>query len=529
MIDPKNTVGWNAIRHALSMGLLIAASVLSPYRVLADSESPFCSLPADPSEPWLPNTPLPHEHEVPSPRPASDCQFYRPSWQRFLLATQPVGGVPAFLRYPTFDQLFGLGTPAGTPHAHAQQAVVLSLLPRNIQRPNNPTARQQKLLDDVQAGLGGKPGGILIDQRGRFLYYAIHVNPAFQQFLQNQNLTTVPGIQNIDPSLTFLGSDSDIATGADTNIAEYKSAWMVVDKRHPPSNYFVVPARIPHYIVSGTSLVQDTKNGQPLFDSVRVALIAMHVVFTLPGHPEMIWSTFEHVHVDGTGNAIRDNAPAASDNPPLVPATAIVSTQNYPLYKANTAVKDANQPIDLATIVQYWNTTTQSFVMKDGTPVQTSVYRPYPGSKTDGSKANPNHSEDDEILRINNHATAMFKAAEEQRLISLKDKRANYRLVGAIWLNQPSSGPNPSFTVKQSFVIASDQSTDDPGQAIAGEGRLGSTAMESFTEFEDAAPNCFSCHDTEAVNDKRQVMPPARLNVTHVLSKFMNLQPAPKP
>jgi hypothetical protein len=58
---------------------------------------------------------------------------------------------------------------------------------------------------------------------------------------------------------------------------------------------------------------------------------------------------------------------------------------------------------------------------------------------------------------------------EEQRLISLKDKRANYRLVGAIWLNQPLSGPNPAFTVKQSFVIASDQSTDDPRQAIAGE------------------------------------------------------------
>jgi hypothetical protein len=86
--------------------------------------------------------------------------------------------------------------------------------------------------------------------------------------------------------------------------------------------------------------------------------------------------SFEHVHIDATGNAIRDNAPAASDNPSLVPATAIVSTRNYPLYKANTALKDANQPIDLATIVQYWNTTTQPFVMKDGTPVQTSVFRP---------------------------------------------------------------------------------------------------------------------------------------------------------
>jgi len=184
----------------------LAIVLLSPPAA-ADIESPFCSLPPDPAAPWLPITPAQHETAIPSPRPASDCQFYRPAWQRFLVATQPVNGVPAFLRYPSFDQIFQ-SAPAGSGQSEPGQLFTLKLQPRNIQRPNDPNEAQQKLLDNVQAGIGGGPGGNLIDQSGHFIYYAIHVNPAFLQFLQNQGLTTVDGIKQIDPSLTFLVSES---------------------------------------------------------------------------------------------------------------------------------------------------------------------------------------------------------------------------------------------------------------------------------------------------------------------------------
>jgi hypothetical protein len=319
----------------------------------------------------------------------------------------------------------------------------------------------------------------------------------------------------VDKSLTFLGSDSDIQAAVNTNVVEYKSAWMVVDEHNPPSNYFVVPARIPHYVVNGTSLTQDKKNGQPAFDTVKVALLAIHVVFTLPGHPEMIWSTFEHVHADATGNMVRDDAPAAPDNPSKSDPNKEVSSEDFPLYKAHTLLKDANTIQDLKTIVQFWDDKTQSFVK--GKVVQTSVYRPYPGSKTDGSAANPDHGEDSEVIAINNHATSMFNDAQSRRQIGSDDKRQYYRLVGATWLDQPGT----TFQVKKSFTIDANQSTDDPGEPVAGEGRLGSTAMESFTEFENGAPNCFSCHDTKAVRHNGPVLDPARLNVSHVLSKYV--------
>ena len=119
----------------------------------------------------------------------------------------------------------------------------------------------------------------------------------------------------------------------------------------------------------------------------------------------------------------------------------------------------------------------------------------------------------------------MFKEARAKGLVSAADKRQNYRLVGAVWLDQPAAGPAPTFLRRKRFSIDENHSTDEDGQALAGEGRLGSTAMESFTESDDQAPNCFSCHDTSSIfRNGQSVLKPARLNVSHILSKFLEEQ-----
>lgn len=62
-----------------------------------------------------------------------------------------------------------------------------------------------------------------------------------------------------------------------------------------------------------------------------------------------------------------------------------------------------------------------------------------------------------------------------------------------------------------------------------GEDRLSSTAMESFTQSDQGGrPNCFSCHNTKRVTDDttgKTIMPAKRLNVSHVLSKFVSETP----
>jgi hypothetical protein len=249
-----------------------------------DTESPFCFMPPDSGSAWLPVTPAAHETVVPTPRDGtgdtSDCQFYRPAWQRFLVATQPTSDGPTFLTYPSFDQIFPrLPTTGG--QVTSQGPLKLSLRPRNLQAPNDPNTKQQKLLDQTQAGIGGALGGSLIDQYGRFIYYAINVDPAFLSFLTRKNLATPAGLASIDPTLTFPTGDKD-----SPGVIEFKSAWMIVQNKESAPSYFVVPAKVPHYIVENGLLVpmMGDKN-QPVLDDVWVALIALHVVFTLPGHP----------------------------------------------------------------------------------------------------------------------------------------------------------------------------------------------------------------------------------------------------
>ena len=61
--------------------------------------------PASPE--WLPMTPGVEQYRPP-PHPASECAFYRASWQNFLLVTQPDAktGEPALKSYDTVDDLF---------------------------------------------------------------------------------------------------------------------------------------------------------------------------------------------------------------------------------------------------------------------------------------------------------------------------------------------------------------------------------------------------------------------------------------
>ena len=60
---------------------------------------------------------------------------------------------------------------------------------------------------------------------------------------------------------------------------------------------------------------------------------------------------------------------------------------------------------------------------------------------------------------------------------------------------------------------------------------MSSTAMESFTQPQGAFNNCFTSHNTEAINANGvpvpaqggtlQLLPPGMLNVSHLISEFV--------
>jgi hypothetical protein len=229
-----------------------------------------------------------------------------------------------------------------------------------------------------------------------------------------------------------------------------------------------------------------------------VGLIGLHVVFAIDGHPEMIWSTFEHV--DRNGSA--DLAPQALVDPaPNTDPLLISPNVDYVLFRRGSPTTINQTPPPLAEYAAKLDADGRRFDRGD-TVLTTPVYRTYPGSNLTRS------SEDDEVLALNVGVRA------EMLAIDSADRRINYRLVGATWLDRPEDFFIPGAT----FENAPDQTTKTG--PVAGQDALSSVAMESFTQVDQ--PGCFSCHDTQRIEVSAGDWIPRRLtNVSHLFSHYL--------
>jgi hypothetical protein len=430
----------------------------------------------------------------PLPHPETECPFYRGGWQNFLIATQPdATGRPALLGYPTIDDVF-------------QSA--------------KPPPAQRAVLGDIRQA-GGRQ--VLVDQNGNSIYYGIHVNQAYADFIAAHGLRTKDAIQNADPNLFF-----------PPGVVELKSAWQIVEDGTTADDFITATVTVSTLKAVNGQIVEDRNTPR----TVKVRLLALHVVFTLPGHPEFIWATFEHTSgtpdssaADGKRDVApihpRDVNPDPADPDDLNDQT-VISAQDFILYKAGTTAQAANQPIAEAKL--QLDEATQKFPGQ-----QTSIFRMFPASKSNTT------TPDDAITSLNRDVEALFSQATSQGILDTADKRGHYRLVGAQWMDKPQyfkvdisiqNDESSPFASDPGFVKdLQENGTDSDLSILAGEDRLSSTAMESFTQAPDAFPNCFTCHNTQAVTAKGipsnrdatgvKLLDPKLLNVSHVLSEFV--------
>jgi hypothetical protein len=437
------------------------------------AEAPCLLSPTERTE-FLPRT-APPKNLRPLAKPGedlpTDCGFYKWAWQAFLDATQVTDGRPQFLSLPTYEDVFKVKE---SPLFADQQPGLLSVAPRRG-KVSNKAETAHFGADDLLQALTHE---VLIDPHGEAIWYAIHLNRTYRDFVKDYDLADPKSLEHLPLDLTFR-----------TGSLEMKSAWKIVEGP-PPKNYITTRSVIPVFKTAADgSIVRDGDKTR----LVTIALLGLHVVGTIEGHPEFIWSTFEHVsHEPKTW--VRDVAPAAKANPaPSGGAVVENRASSYALYPAakgaeSPAVKGANegQAIDGLKL----DAKRQTFAP------HSSIYREFPASKSDDVE------EDDELGSLNADMQRLFEARAPQ------DVRSNYQLVGAVWLNTPDL----DFKAGVDFTQAAQKPRKQP--MFGGEDRLSSATMESFTQ--SSAPNCFACHNTESVEG----LPPSRLSVSHALSKF---------
>ncbi len=427
-----------------------------PVLALALAASPAraedCPAPAT----WFPKTPKP---TFAKPDPDSDCEFYQWAWQTFLYVTQSDGNDPAAIRllnYPTPQDLF---QPTAATPRFAKQPNLPPNKPRLRLAPRLAKNTEAVHLKDF---LQADSKGILVDRNGRVVYYAQHVNEVFVKFVDDNNFRVPDNIVKARPDLEFPRGS-----------LELKSSWKVMGPGDDPTKFFVSQASIAKLVMKDGTIQIDPNQ----LITETVGLVGLHVVGVLDGHPEFVWATFEH----------NDNAPPLKPGDSPTGMQPVDATRDFSFYTKGTPAVDCNKKKALT----FKDESAQTF--QPTTPVM--LHFPF-GGDTDLDPA---------IKSLNQSVSdSIDKLAPDLKVWK------NYRLSGAVWLN------NPAY-FREGADFAREDAQFPDRKILGGEKKLSNSTMETFTQA--AKVNCFTCHRTigETVGGI-QVFPPKRIGVSHILT-----------
>jgi hypothetical protein len=316
---------------------------------------------------------------------------------------------------------------------------------------------------------GQADDGVLIAQNGSLIYYVTMVNDVMAYFLTGtkdggivptptQFPTTASDLSKIT---TFASAHGKTFPDPNALAIEVKSSWIETTGLANLNQYITTEAVIPTFDRTDPNRWVLVPNGQK---TVTLALIGMHVVGSANGHPEMIWSTFEHF-----GNApnatFKYNATVGPN-----PKTVSQSTTGTWLFCANGSVgPNFNQ--------MHAMFSSPNIVGVGGPIGPSDIIHSRPFGAALGIQPNPlipdDPSSNSQIIAIDNSIQQDFAA------VGGSDVRTNYYMTGATW-TEGGAAPNSSF----------------PTGINVGTSQLANTTMETFQQ----TGNCFSCHATNQLN-----------------------------
>jgi hypothetical protein len=349
---------------------------------------------------------------------------------------------------------------------------------------------------DVEQGEAAGPNpigsGVLEAQLpagGSLVYYATIVNDVYAYFKTGVSdgaisATQFPTGAIASNGLTDLKNITNFASahGAGTLpdatalAIEVKSAWVAAAGLPNASSYITMEATVPTYNPappppSGTTTM--TATGQ---QTIKLALVGMHVVGSANGHPEMIWSTFEHVAnaPAATYSYINSSNATVPVNQNLANLPVIGGTSVPWVFCSPTATSFNNPHMSFNSPPNIQGNPTIS-------PSDTIRWKAFGG----GSDLVPNPldassaASNTELISINNSILKLFVSG---------DVRNNYVMTGATW-TEGGAPPTSQFP---------------EGGNQVGTSSLSNTTMETYQQGTNSnagtGTNCFSCHVTNTTN-----------------------------
>ncbi|SHM98938.1 hypothetical protein [Mucilaginibacter sp. OK098] len=325
--------------------------------------------------------------------------------------------------------------------------------------------------NQVQTEAGQATGDVLMAQNGSLVYYLTMVNDVYAWFLTgatNGKLTanTFPTTQGaLDSIITYAKANNVTLPDSNALAMELKTSWVEASSLSNASDYVTVMATIPTYNTSNPQ--QWIPNGEK---TVKMALVGMHIVGSVAGHPEMIWSTFEH----------QSNTPNAEyqylDSNKKVKVVPQDTGTGW-LFSKDASDKSFN--VSHMTNVDKNFNSTDTITADSGftiTPSNTLSALPWGSAKDSVTNQEDQSSaaSNSEIISINNNIRS---------LLGDKDVRGNYLLIGATWT---SGGAAPTGGVYGLNGTA-------PGVSI-GTSVLANSTMETY--FQQPKFSCFTCHSS---------------------------------
>lgn len=409
------------IKSLVSLVLIASAFIFSSPASSADNFS--CK--ASPSWVTNPNAPA----EVPLGKEADFCEFYQFSWQWFLQLTSPSTTDKSLRR---FEVTADYPILEGDKQNSCDAKITGPKLFRSLGKVVGGTRIPERT---GQAGTGGKG---IYDQAGNVVFYDVRFS---------KNLCDIGAIQS---KPNFPGGTTEI-----------KTAWKQLTASDDATKYFVMEADI---------------QGGPGLE--KLGLIGFHLAIATDLHPEMIWSSYEHI-----SNSPECNNPGeANQTWSFASAACIKNPSSCTLNTAVTVDKiSGHAPTEICTVH----------------PGGTAVGDP----KYDKNAAALN----DLNIQIN---AFLAELAPSSPMAVWK----NYKNVGALWVSditQPSNDP-----VTGAALVSNQR----------GSLRMANTVME--TDYQDGfkgavAPqeyssNCFGCHNYTVDPYYPNTGPHANFDVSHI-------------